>query len=123
MLSTSQVAELVGVSPARIRQQAKAREAQSAEARRSLSLVEYLQIIPAPAGQVGTSYGYDEFEVLRWRAYREGGAITRRIELALLDGPAGFDTEAVLYDALRYPGFNLDFASWLVARISSEVTA
>lgn len=122
MLSTSQVAELVGVTPARIRQQAKAREAQSAEARRSLSLVEYLQIIPAPAGQVGTSYGYDEFEVLRWRAYREGGKLARRAELAMLDAGDPF-VEATLLSVLNYPPTDLGFREWLVRLLEREVTA
>lgn len=118
MLSTSQVAELVGVTPTRIRQQARAREQASLV---ETPLVEYLQTIPEPAGTIGNSSGYNEYEIIRWRAYREGGQITRRDELAIVDAGDAY-IESTIFEVLRYPD-ERDFRTWLHAEILREVTA
>lgn len=124
MLSVTEVAELVGMTPTGVRVAlnrrrtlvaALDRRAETAGENVSLSR---RGIIPEPDVRVGNSPGWPELPILRWRAYREGGELAARLEAAFL-AATDPEVEVLLLSLLRYPATH-EFSEELVSALSAE---
>lgn len=124
MLSVTEVAELVGMTPTGVRVALNRRRtavgvlnSRPELARANVSLLRK-GIIPEPDVRVGNSPGWSELPILRWRAYREGGELAARLESAFL-AATDPEVEVLLLSLLRYPATH-EFSEELVSALSAE---
>lgn len=119
MFNTTETAETLGVSAGRVRQLLAARTNLGDEIK-SLSIVEQISAIPEPVNAMPLMF--DEWEVLRTRAYRDGGHLARRVELAAWeDAVADPGAAARLFEILQYPAHDPNFTDWILTTINTEI--
>lgn len=120
MFTTTQVAEVLGITSGRARQMVAHRAELGSESIAKLPLVDQLAMIPEPVNSSPALF--DPFTVYRTRAYRAGGAIARRVELAAWEDHAAHPSSALrILEFLQYPANDPKFVTWLMDTINSEV--